>query len=160
MSRFILVASFILPFALLAGCTNSGTNTSSSEKEYSLKGRVVSINTEKKTVNIDHEEIPGLMKAMKMDFGVADPKSLLDLVPGQQVEAKLKVVSGKYILSEIRKVGDVVAQKPMATDEEEAEVISNLAKLSAEDRKLAEAQKFCPTGGRLGVKWRRTPRRR
>jgi len=36
--------------------------------------------------------------------------------------------------------------------DEEAEIAANLAKLSAEDRKLAEAQKFCPimADNRLG----------
>jgi Cu/Ag efflux protein CusF len=49
-----------------------------------LQGRVVSIDTGGKMVTIDHEDIPGLMRAMKMPFTVEDPR-LMEFGPGMPV---------------------------------------------------------------------------
>lgn len=159
-------AAAVLSFTLLAGCSDSKSSPTA-EKVHDLKGIVVSVDSTKKTVKIDHQEMPGFMKAMTMSFSVEDAKLLEGLVPGDAVEGKVKKVGSDYVLAELRKTGrapiakvDVTpnpdtdaiakAKAKAEADAEEAEVILNFAKLSPEDRKLAEAQRECPTGGRLG----------
>jgi protein SCO1/2 len=96
--RLVLLGSALV----LAGCQKSDK----SEKEpadYPIKGKVVSVNPEKNTVKIDHEDIPGLMEAMTMNFAVADPTLLKGLKAGDKVEGRLKTDSGKFIITELKK---------------------------------------------------------
>jgi Cu/Ag efflux protein CusF len=54
-------------------------------------------------VTLDHDDIPGLMKAMTMEFSVKDAKILDGLEIGDHVEGKLLVESGKYLITELKK---------------------------------------------------------
>jgi len=54
--------------------------------DYDAKGVVTKVNTEMNSVELDHEDIPGLMPPMKMEFYVTDKKMLDGLRPGDRVE--------------------------------------------------------------------------
>jgi Cu/Ag efflux protein CusF len=131
----------VLPLLLIAGCSNE----SSAPRYYSLKGTVQEVDPDKKTIRIAHEDIPGFMRAMTMTFEVEDAKLLSGMEKNDTVEGKLKNESNKTVVTELHKTG-----KPTSENKENAEIKANLAKLSPEDRKLAEEQKECPTGGPLG----------
>lgn len=64
------------------------------EERYELRGKVVSVDREKRRVTIEHEEIPGYMPAMTMPFRVKDEWVLDAAQPGSFVNADL-VVAGK-----------------------------------------------------------------
>jgi protein SCO1 len=87
---------------LFAGCQRNPAK-GSAEKQYPVKGKVVAVNPDKQTVTLDHEDIPGLMHAMTMDFAVENSKLLDSLKPGDQLQGRLKVESGKYIITELEK---------------------------------------------------------
>jgi len=89
----------------LAGCKGDGTNQpkGTGAKHYDLKGKVVAVDPGKGSVTLDHEDIPGLMKAMKMDFPVEDPKMLEGLKAGDQVQGRLNVESGQYTITHLEK---------------------------------------------------------
>jgi protein SCO1/2 len=89
----------------LAGCTGGGTSQqkAANEKQYDIKGTVVAVAPEKQSVTLDHEEIPGLMKAMKMEYRVDNPKLLDNLKPGDKVQGRLNAESGKYTIIELEK---------------------------------------------------------
>jgi protein SCO1/2 len=91
-------------FAILtmAGCSQKPTEQSAA-KIYDIKGKIVAIRPDKTGVTLDHEDIPGLMKGMKMDFPVQDAKLLDGLSVGDQVQGKLKVESGSQIITELKK---------------------------------------------------------
>lgn len=58
-----------LMITFVVGCQNAGKATpSSTDKVYDLRATIMSIDKEKNTVMLDHEDIPGLMRAMKMSF--------------------------------------------------------------------------------------------
>ena len=63
------ITMLILALAL-AGCKGA------TDKEYDVKGKVVAVNPDKPSVTLDHEDIPGLMNAMTMEFDVPDRKLL------------------------------------------------------------------------------------
>ena len=86
----------------LAGCAEGGPREAAN-KDYEIKGNVVAIAADRNSVTLDHEDIPGLMKAMKMEFRVADPKSLDGLSPGDRVRGRLKVESGDYVITRLEK---------------------------------------------------------
>ncbi len=85
----------------LIGCTTNPPKTS--QQQYPVKGKILALNMEKPSVRLDHEDIPGLMQAMKMEFGVTNAKVLEGLKVDDQVDGQLKVESGKYIITELHK---------------------------------------------------------
>ncbi|MFZ4628015.1 MAG: copper-binding protein [Blastocatellia bacterium] len=58
-------------------------------REYSLRGRVETIDPGRKRAVIAHEEIPGYMKPMTMGFSIPDEKVLQSLHSGDRIEARL-----------------------------------------------------------------------
>ena len=99
MKALTSIASLALLAVLIAGCNTGGDK----EKIYDIKGKVVSVDLEKKEVTLDHEAIPGLMGAMKMDFSVQDAKLLSGLKAGDAVHGKLKVKDSNYVITELQK---------------------------------------------------------
>ena len=93
--RRILASSF-LALALLAGCHHSqpaATQSAAAQnfKVYHLRGKVVSTNSAKGEVTLDHEAIPGFMDAMTMPYKLKDPSILSELHPGDVLTADLLV---------------------------------------------------------------------
>jgi protein SCO1/2 len=77
----------ILTAIFFAGC---GTGTSEkATKSYPIKGTVTAIDLKKPSVKLDHEDIPGLMQAMEMNFSVKDAKILEGIKAGDHVSGEL-----------------------------------------------------------------------
>jgi protein SCO1/2 len=103
MLRARLLLPVVLIAVLAAGCTGSNPAGKEKDKTYELHGKVVAVDLEKKTVKIDHEDIPGLMPAMTMPFHVDDAKMLDGLKAGDQVHGQVMHRSGEYVLTELKK---------------------------------------------------------
>jgi protein SCO1/2 len=90
---------------LVAGCKGGGEATSKTggEKLYDVRGKVVAVDSAKPAVTLDHEDIPGLMKGMKMEFGVQEPKLLEGVKVGDQVQGRLKKGGSGYVLTQLEK---------------------------------------------------------
>jgi Cu/Ag efflux protein CusF len=86
----------------LTGCAQKAADKSAA-KVYDIKGKIVAIRADKEGVTLDHEDIPGLMRGMKMEFLVEDARILEGLEVGDQVQGKLKVESGSQIITELKK---------------------------------------------------------
>lgn len=101
-SSIVITAALMM---YLCGCQNAGKETTSAtEKLYDVVAVVVAIDSEKNTITLDHEDIPGLMRAMKMTFPVEDSKILTGLKAGDKVDGKLKAKSdGKQMITELKK---------------------------------------------------------
>src|SRR5580704_6857381 len=76
---------------LLSACTPSKKGSDSNEKRYSLKGKVMSIDKQSQTVNVEAEAIPGFMEAMTMPYKVEPGNTLDQLSPGDSISADLIV---------------------------------------------------------------------
>ena len=90
MKYWVLILMLVFVAGFISGCGKGGGDK---EKLYDIKGKVVAVDTEKKKVTLDHEEIPGLMNAMEMPFDVGSAKILEGIKPGDKVQGKLKVDS-------------------------------------------------------------------
>ncbi|MCI0379096.1 MAG: copper-binding protein [Gemmataceae bacterium] len=101
MKTFLLLPLVVcwIPLASM-GCGRGGGDK---DKVYDIKGKVVAVDADKKKVTLDHDDIPGLMKAMEMPFAVENAKVLEGIKAGDQVHGKLKVKGGDYIIVELRK---------------------------------------------------------
>jgi len=98
---------------LFTACQKAETQTVSPEaKRYPLKGKVVAVDKAKKKATIDHEEIPGYMDAMTMDFPIREDWVWEDLNAGADVFAELVVDADGYWLE---KIGIVALPNPNQT---------------------------------------------
>ena len=91
-----LLAAFVLS---TAGCGKSQAPPAQEQtKRYHLVGKVVSIDQQQATLNVDGQEIPGFMAAMTMPYPVRDTKSLSSLNPGDEITADVVVTNnGAYL---------------------------------------------------------------
>ncbi len=98
---------------LFTACQKAETQTVSPEaKRYPLKGKVVAVDRAKKKATIKHEEVPGYMDAMTMDFPIREDWVWEDLNPGADVFAELVVDADDYWLE---KIGIVALPNPNQT---------------------------------------------
>lgn len=74
-------------------------------KAYEVKGTVVSLDAGHRKVRITHEEIPGYMAKMTMDFEVRDSSDLGALGPGDTVSFRMKVTEADGWIETVRRIG-------------------------------------------------------
>jgi Cu/Ag efflux protein CusF len=87
-------ASIFFMSIALAGCGAGGEAPRSSppaETFYAIRGLVKGVAADRRSVTIDHEEIPGFMPRMEMEYVVTDPALLDGIEPGAQVEGTLRM---------------------------------------------------------------------
>ena len=103
-ARTLVVFALLTATAVVAGCQGqSSSSVNEATKLYDVKGTVTALDREKKVVTLDHEDIPGLMRAMKMEFSVDDAKVLDGIAAGDAVTGKLKVDGGNYVVTSLAK---------------------------------------------------------
>lgn len=90
---------------------NSNSTPEVQAKYYNGTGKVTKINMEIGSVELDHEEIKGLMPKMIMEFYVADKSELEDLKIGDQVKFVLEDKAGAERISSIKKAGKDKSKK-------------------------------------------------
>ncbi|MGB7069735.1 MAG: SCO family protein [Pyrinomonadaceae bacterium] len=98
----------------ICSCTPTASEPESEAKRYALKGKVVSVDKAAKTAKVAHEDIPGYMEAMTMDFPVKDDWVWEDLTPGSEIRGELVVdnAAGKYWVEKIGIVAAPSADNP------------------------------------------------
>lgn len=103
-----MCASIVLSLVLI-GCRDQSGDKSPSqdggatEQQYEITGDVVAIDPDAKTVTLDHEDIPGLMKGMEMEFTVKDPAILQGVQAGDHVQGRLVTKEGTYVITDLTK---------------------------------------------------------
>lgn len=96
-----------------ASCQSAETTTASADaKRYPIKGKVISVDRDKKKAKIDHEEIPGFMEAMTMDFPIHEDWVWEDLTPGSEIRAELVVDSSADEPYWLEKIGIIANAQP------------------------------------------------
>ena len=79
-------------------------STAVSTQMFQVKGVVVTVKPEEKTVRILHEEIPGYMEAMTMPFEVKDTNELAGLNDGDTVTFRMLVTETDGWIDQIKKL--------------------------------------------------------
>ena len=95
----------VLSLIFLAGCSGETARkgNEASTRRYEIKGKVVSVDQKKPAVTLDHEDIPGLMKAMEMEFDVEDAIILDGIKAGDQVKGELVKEKSGYLITRLEK---------------------------------------------------------
>ena len=87
-----------------AAAAPAGSTTAPAAPTHDIRGRIEAIGADRRTVTLDHEEIPGVMAAMKMDYQVHEPVVLEGLSVGDRVQGQIEVRPGdQYIVIRLRK---------------------------------------------------------
>ena len=103
----------ILSVILLTSCQKPEAQVAPGEaKRYPLKGKVVSVDRERKRATIDHEPIEGYMDAMTMEFPIREDWVWDDLTPGSDIRAELVVDNSAKDPYWLEKIGIVATAKP------------------------------------------------
>lgn len=82
---------------VISGCSKQASQQSSARqsapnvKRYHLVGKIVSINRDQNTLNVDGQDIPGFMSAMEMPYPVLHAAQLNGLEPGDEITADVVV---------------------------------------------------------------------
>lgn len=110
MRYLILFLSVVFLFTACQRATQPKTSSAEANR-YPLKGKVISVDKAAKKATIEHEDIPGYMRAMTMDFPIREDWVWGDLVAGSEIRADLVVdnAKGEYWLE---KIGIVAAPNP------------------------------------------------
>jgi protein SCO1/2 len=113
------------PLALLSLCALLSLSAACSRgpaqpgaKRYSLKGKVISIDQQAKTANINNEPIPGFMDPMVMPYTIKPASALDQLQPGDTITADVVVqTDNTYWLENVKVAAHspTPAGKPTAT---------------------------------------------
>jgi protein SCO1/2 len=107
-----LVYIIIIALALTGCQTPQNQPAAANAKRFELKGKVISVDKEKKTASIAHEEIPDYMPAMTMDFNIKEDWVMNELTAGSEIRAQLVVDKGEHHLENI---GIVALPRPDQT---------------------------------------------
>jgi len=91
MSQRIILVSVLITFTFLAGACSWGDQPPQNEKRYPIKGVVVAVNQRERTATIKHEDIPGYMQGMTMDFKIKNAADLQAMKPGDQITGTLVI---------------------------------------------------------------------
>jgi protein SCO1 len=111
MRVYLLLSIFVF---LFTACQRPEAHpeSSSEAKRYDLKGKVISVDRENRKAKIAHEEIPGYMPAMEMDFPIHENWVWDELTPGSEVRAQLVVDNTAKDPYWLEKIGIVAVPKP------------------------------------------------
>lgn len=98
--------ALVLTVALLVACSGEPPKpvSEAGEKLYDVRGVIMSRRAEDNTVHMDHEDIPGFMAAMRMDYAVRGAE-VGDLpADGKRVQAKLHVMERAYWITDVKQI--------------------------------------------------------
>ena len=85
--RVLTIALILFVFA----ASQCGGTKPENEKRYPITGKVIALNKTEKTATINHDEIPGYMEPMTMEFKVKNDADLDKMKPGDRITGDLVV---------------------------------------------------------------------
>ena len=138
----ISLALMMMLLGSVAACKKSEQAPAAQEqtKRYHLVGKVVSIDQQQATLNVDGQEIPGFMAAMTMPYPVRDTKSLSSLNPGDEITADVVVTNDGAYLENIvvTKKGAPGAAKPSgaAHEPKPGEAVPDFALIDQDGKRI------------------------
>lgn len=100
MIRRVALGALLCAFAPAVGCEVD--RHSERLHSYQVRGVVEAVSPGDGQVVVQHEEIPGLMPAMSMNFDVPNPALLEKLAPGQQIEFTLELRDRSFRITAAR----------------------------------------------------------
>lgn len=89
---------------LLAACGEKSRRTADSTHHYEARGLIRGLPPDHKTIDVEHEDIPGFMPSMTMPFEVRDEKEMSGLQIGDAISFRLNVTQRDSWIDRIEKI--------------------------------------------------------
>lgn len=98
--------SLLLALLFLLACSEEAPKPLSEqgEKLYTVRGVILSRDPARNSLHLDHDEIPGFMAAMKMDYNVRGAKVGELPADKTRIEAQLHVTPRSYWLTGVKAI--------------------------------------------------------
>ncbi len=84
-TRIVQTIILSLTLTIWAGCTKNEESSLNNVQSFEVQGVLLRIESEGRTLVIDHEEIPGYMGAMTMPFRTKDTDESTKAKPGDEI---------------------------------------------------------------------------
>ncbi len=101
---FVFAVSCTRESATISADVRSAAPARTNTQVFQVKGTVIELKLDEKTVRIKHEEIPGYMPAMTMPFEVKDAKELDQLEAGDTVAFRMIVTDNDAWIDQVKKL--------------------------------------------------------
>ncbi len=125
--------AFVLALGLmLSACGRKPEPARGDLRQFDVRGIVRAIPPDDRTIEIEHEAVPGFMPAMTMPFLVRDKSARADLRPGDAISFRLNVTAADSWIDEIKKIDAGTVRLP-SPPEKRAAPRSASARLRAGD---------------------------
>lgn len=89
---------------LLAGCGKSEKSAGDPARQYEARGLVRNTSPDHKTIEVEHENIPGFMPSMTMPFVARDEKEIANVRIGDGISFRLNVTDQDSWIDRVRKI--------------------------------------------------------
>jgi protein SCO1/2 len=100
-SLAVMLSIMLAACLVTSGCTRSKPTEEPTNKRYPLIGEVMSVDAARNVLVVRHDEIPGFMPAMTMEF-IAAPSDVAAAKPGQHISAQLvSAENGDWLLEQV-----------------------------------------------------------
>lgn len=99
-----LKIAFLLCAALLGSGCERKSELAGTASHYEVQGVVRDLPPDHKTIEVEHEDIPGFMPSMTMPFEVRDEKRIADLNLGDAISFRLNVTARDSWIDRVRKI--------------------------------------------------------
>jgi protein SCO1/2 len=98
----VRICTLVVALALLAGCHRK-TTPAGPVRRYPVSGKIVSLDPQHQTANIDAAAIPNYMEAMAMDYPIQSKDDFRTLKIGERITGTLEVTGDEsYTLTNIK----------------------------------------------------------
>lgn len=102
--------------AVPSAAVSPATNAAAVPTSYQVGGELKEINVSKRIARITHDEIPGYMRKMTMEFEIRDQSDLTVLKPGDRVSFTMKVTEEDGWIEAVKRTGEPVAKVGASTN--------------------------------------------
>jgi protein SCO1/2 len=101
---------------VLVACNRSAqTDNANSSRHYDARGIVRGFAPDRRTIDVEHEDIRGFMPSMTMPFSVQNPKQIAGFEIGDAISFRLTVTDSDSWIDQIRKIDIGEVHLPAAT---------------------------------------------
>src|SRR5436190_7039321 len=105
--RWTVILLYLVTLVCVTGCSRRADPS-----VYIVEGTVERTYPGEARIQIAHDQIPGYMQAMTMDFDAKDPDALTGLQPGDRVRFNLVVTREKGWIENVHRVGRAALKLP------------------------------------------------
>ena len=117
-SRGATAVAVLCAFLAATSCSRSPDSETKPERHYEARGIIRGFAPDRRSIDVEHEDIRGFMPSMTMPFAVRDPKELAQLNLNDAISFRLSVTDNDSWIDRVKKIAlDEVAlpaRKPAA----------------------------------------------